>query len=286
MSITLLPTPPSRQDPTNFAVRADEFLGALPVFATETNALAAQVNTNALSASTNASTSTLNASAAATSASNAALSASAASTSASNAALSASNASSSAISAANNFNSFDDRYLGAKSSPPTVDNSGDALIVGAVYWNSTTNSLAIWTGVQWNPAAVTITSGVNTFNTRIGNITLTAADVTGVLNSSVNLTAGVITATDFNSTSDANLKTNVQPIDPKLLQAIRPVSFDWKNTGEKSYGVIAQELQQVLPELVQSREDGLLGVSYIPIIALLVQAVQELQATVSKLEQK
>lgn len=50
MSITALPTPPSRDDPTNFATRADAFLGALPTFATEANALAVDVNADAVAA--------------------------------------------------------------------------------------------------------------------------------------------------------------------------------------------------------------------------------------------
>jgi hypothetical protein len=57
-TITALPTPPSRDDPTNFAARADDFLGALPTFATETNTVAGEVNTAASSASTSASTAT------------------------------------------------------------------------------------------------------------------------------------------------------------------------------------------------------------------------------------
>lgn len=50
MAITPLPTPPSRNDPTNFAARGDAFLGALPTFATEANALAVDVNADAVSA--------------------------------------------------------------------------------------------------------------------------------------------------------------------------------------------------------------------------------------------
>jgi len=50
MAITPLPTPPSRDDPTNFATRADAFLGALPDFATEANALAVDVNADAADA--------------------------------------------------------------------------------------------------------------------------------------------------------------------------------------------------------------------------------------------
>jgi len=56
MAITPLPTPPSRDDPTNFATRADAFLGALPDFATEANALAVDVNADAVSAAADAAT--------------------------------------------------------------------------------------------------------------------------------------------------------------------------------------------------------------------------------------
>jgi hypothetical protein len=54
MAITPLPTPPSRDDPTNFATRADAFLGALPDFATEANALAVDVNADAVAAAASA----------------------------------------------------------------------------------------------------------------------------------------------------------------------------------------------------------------------------------------
>jgi hypothetical protein len=64
MAITALPTPPSRDDPANFAARGDAFLGALPTFATEANAQAVAVNANAVSSAASAAT----ASAAATSA--------------------------------------------------------------------------------------------------------------------------------------------------------------------------------------------------------------------------
>lgn len=56
MAITALPTPPSRDDPANFAARGDAFLGALPTFATEANALAVAVNANAVSADADAAT--------------------------------------------------------------------------------------------------------------------------------------------------------------------------------------------------------------------------------------
>jgi hypothetical protein len=92
-----------------------------------------------------------------------------AATSASNAATSASNAASSASSAAASFDSFDDRYLGAKASAPTLDNDGNALLTGAIYWNSTSNNLWVWTGSAWSQA--TLTAG--SFATLSGTETLT-----------------------------------------------------------------------------------------------------------------
>jgi hypothetical protein len=105
------------------------------------------------------------AAAAATSASNAATSATNASTSAGNASTSATAAAASATAAAASYDSFDDRYLGAKSTAPSVDNDGNALLTGALYWNTSTNNLFVWTGSTWTSAA--FTSGgflVNTNN--------------------------------------------------------------------------------------------------------------------------
>jgi hypothetical protein len=53
--------------------------------------------------------------------------------------------------AAASYDSFDDRYLGAKASDPTVDNDGNALLTGALYWNTTSNYLAIYSGSSWVP---------------------------------------------------------------------------------------------------------------------------------------
>ena len=69
------------------------------------------------------------------------------------AAASASAASTSEANAAASFNSFDDRYLGAKSSDPALDNDGNALITGALYFNSTTNLMRVYTGAAWSVAA-------------------------------------------------------------------------------------------------------------------------------------
>lgn len=101
---------------------------------------------NALNSANNASTSASNA---ATSESNAADSASNAATSEANALISEGNAATSASNAAASFDNFDDRYLGAKASAPATDNDGDALITGALYFNSAAGKMQVWSGTAW-----------------------------------------------------------------------------------------------------------------------------------------
>jgi hypothetical protein len=110
---------------------------------------ASAASTSASNASTSATNASNSASAASTSATNAANSASAASTSATNANNSASAAATSETNAAASYDSFDDRYLGAKSSAPSVDNDGNTLLIGALYFNTTTNEMKVWSGSAW-----------------------------------------------------------------------------------------------------------------------------------------
>lgn len=124
--------------------------------ATSAAASATAAATSATSAAASATTAANSVASIATYATNAATSATSAATSATSAAASASaaatsetNAAASATSAAASYDSFDDRYLGAKSSAPSVDNDGNALITGALYWNSTTSAMFSWSGSAW-----------------------------------------------------------------------------------------------------------------------------------------
>lgn len=83
----------------------------------------------------------------------AATSAAAAAVSASSAAGAAVDAGAAANSAVTALDNFDDRYLGAKSSAPTVDNDGNALLTGALYWNSTSSQMFAYTGTAWTTLA-------------------------------------------------------------------------------------------------------------------------------------
>lgn len=92
------------------------------------------------------------ANAAATSETNAANSTSAAATSASAAATSATSAATSETNTAAIYDNFDDRYLGPKSSEPSVDNDGDPLVTGALFFDTTAGFMKIWNGSAWATA--------------------------------------------------------------------------------------------------------------------------------------
>jgi hypothetical protein len=140
--------------------------------ASEASTSATNAASSATAAASSATTATTKASEASTSATNAASSATTATTKATEAATSATNAATSATAsdtaktaaqaaqaaaeaAADNF---DDTYLGAKSSDPTVDNDGDALTAGDLYFNTTSNVLRVYNGSSWQDAAVDASS--------------------------------------------------------------------------------------------------------------------------------
>jgi len=106
----------------------------------------------ATSATASANSATASANSATTSGNSATTSGNSATTSGNSATASANSATASANSAtasAASFDSFDDRYLGAKSSNPSTDNDGNSLITGAIYFNSSSNQIFSWTGSAW-----------------------------------------------------------------------------------------------------------------------------------------
>ena len=96
-------------------------------------------------------------------------------------------------------------------------------------------------------------------------------------------------------TSDIRLKDNVEVIKGSLdkIDGIRGVEFDWNEDSpgwarERGHdvGVIAQEVQKVLPEVVQERKNGYLGVDYKRIVPLLIESVKELKQEIEDLKIK
>ena len=83
--------------------------------------------------------------------------------------------------------------------------------------------------------------------------------------------------------SDINFKTNIISIEHALdrLFQIDGYQFDWKDTNKTTYGVIAQEIEKVFPELVNTKDD-IKTVNYNGIIAVLIKCVNELQQKLNK----
>ena len=93
------------------------------------------------------------------------------------------------------------------------------------------------------------------------------------------------------STSDERLKDNVTPIGSAIdkINQIGGYEFDWNNSSEHSghdVGVIAQEIEKVLPEVVVDRDTGYKAVRYEKIVALLIQAIKEQQLQIDELKSK
>ena len=123
------------------------------------------------------------------------------------------------------------------------------------------------------PALTTATTG-----------SISAANVSSTKLSFVPST-GTLTATNLNSTSDRRHKTNIQTIEDSLglVESLRGVTFDWVDTGLPSIGLIAQEVEDVLPELVSTNEEGVKSVSYSNLVGVLIEAVKEQQAQIDEL---
>jgi len=143
---------------------------------------------------------------AATSATNAATSATNAATSATNASNSATSAATSATNAASSYDNFDDRYLGAKSSAPTVDNDGDALITGALYFNSTSNIMYVYGGSGWQAAGSSVngTSERTTYTATAGQTVFAATYDTGYIDVYLN-GVKLLVGTDFTATNGTSI---------------------------------------------------------------------------------
>ena len=95
------------------------------------------------------------------------------------------------------------------------------------------------------------------------------------------------------ASSDERLKDNIKPIENPLeiISQISGNTFDWNSEKQniyngKDYGVIAQEIQKVMPELVDTRDNGYLAVKYDKIVPLLIESIKELKKEIEELKSK
>ena len=109
----------------------------------------------------------------------------------------------------------------------------------------------------------------------------------GNLSASGNNLAGNFTATgDITAFSDARVKENIETIDNALdkVTQLRGVEYNKIGSEEKSIGVVAQEIREVLPEVVKENEDGMLSVAYGNITGVLIEAIKEQQKQIEELK--
>jgi len=107
-----------------------------------------------------------------------------------------------------------------------------------------------------------------------------SAEITGAL-----AVTGSLSATTITETSAQRYKENIASItSSNVIYQLRPVTFDWKETGTHDIGLIAEEVNEHIPEMVSIDEDGNIeGVKYSKLTSLLVKAVQDQQQTIEQL---
>jgi hypothetical protein len=246
---------------------------------------ASNASTSASNAATSASNASTSESNAATSESNAATSASNASTSETNAATSASNASTSATNASNSataaatsaasaaaaYDTFDDRYLGSKTSDPTLDNDGNALVTGALYFNSSANEMRVYDGANWIAASsagtasliiyeYTATSGQTTFSGSDDNAASLSYSVNNLF---VTLNGVVLDPDDYTATSGTSivLGTGATTGDLLTVHAFKSFTVSELNANNLTDGTIPDaRFPAVLPAVDGSNLTGITSV--------------------------
>jgi hypothetical protein len=195
---------------------------------------ASNASTSATAAAASASAASGSASTASTQATNAASSASAASTSASNAASAQTAAESARDATLAAYDSFDDRYLGAKASAPSLDNDGNALAAGSLYFDTVAQSMQLYTGTIWTAAYISGSgylaaannlselSNTTTARTNLGLGTtdspqFTAVNIGNASDTTVTrASAGVIAVEGSNVLLASNIGSSVQAYDAEL----------------------------------------------------------------------
>ena len=154
---------------------------------------------------------------------------------------SATAAAASAAAAATTYDNFDDRYLGAKSSAPSVDNDGNALITGAIYWNSTTNQMYAWTGSVWGSISSTADIYRFRYTATGGETSKSGSDDNGLTLSYI---AGkeqvylngvlLVRTTDYNATSGTSITGLAALTAGDILEIITFTSFELADSIARS----------------------------------------------------
>ena len=101
-----------------------------------------------------------------------------------------------------------------------------------------------------------------------------------------NPSTGLVSATEFSGTSDLRLKENVSTLKNAMekVSQLRGVSYTFKDTGLPNLGLVAQEVEMVLPDVIRTNEMGFKSITYGNIVGLLVEAIKELKQEIEELK--
>lgn len=176
----------------------------------------------------------------------------------------------------------------------TIQDAPPSGSAGKLWWESDTGKLKVYYGSAWIDASPIPDSSL--FFAKAGGSITGDVSIGQTLNVVGNtLVQGTIYSFGdviAYSSSDARLKDNITVIDSPLekLSKINGVSFNWNDkqsayeVGKKDIGVIAQEIEEVLPELVTTRDNGYKAVRYEKIVPLLIEAIKEQQSQIDELK--
>ena len=198
-------------------------------------------------------------------------------------------------------NTFNTSNLTIDRNGSTIENVADNLVADisgtnfyCQYDGTTWRVFGLATGTQHfagtlsvNALDVTTSVTANTGAFAAG-VTANALDVTTSVVANTGSFAGQVSAQVFNSTSDAAFKRNINTIDNAsgVINRLRGVSFEWVNNNEPGYGVVAQELESVVPNLVATNPDGTKSVRYNGLIGFLLESNKQLLQRIEALEEK
>ena len=168
----------------------------------------------------------------------------------------------------------------------TISSGGNVSGMGTLGCGAITSSGALALGANTIACGAITSSGALALGANtIACGAITAPTTTNTINSLI-INAGTCTGVDFIATSDQRIKTNITTISNALdiVKELRGVYFTRIGQTKQTVGVIAQEVETVLPEVVYTDSEGLKSVSYGNMVSVLIEAVKVLLERVEKLE--
>ena len=132
--------------------------------------------------------------------------------------------------AAASYDAFDDRYLGSKTSAPTLDNDSNALLTGALYWNSVSNIMYVYTGSSWVAAgsAVNGTSERTVYTATGGQTTFSATYDAGYVDVYLN-GVKLVVSSDFTATDGLNVVLASGAVSGDIVDIVAYAAFELAN---------------------------------------------------------